>query len=118
MHKRNSGKIFAGALAIFVLIAAGLFATARGNAISSRSSASPRNAPSVPKPQLPQPAARLSFAALPLTFEANRGQTDSRVKYLARGDGYTLFLTPDGATFALRSSTPASSGPSPTGGFA
>ncbi|MGH7813119.1 MAG: hypothetical protein ACREQI_03855 [Candidatus Binataceae bacterium] len=51
---------------------------------------------------------------LPLTFEANRGQTDARVKFLARGEGYTLFLTNDGATLALRNSTPASSSrPSP-----
>ncbi len=29
-----------------------------------------------------------------LSFEANRGQTDGRVKFLSRGPGYTLFLTP------------------------
>ncbi|HVN62992.1 MAG TPA: hypothetical protein VMT58_00030, partial [Candidatus Binataceae bacterium] len=49
------------------------------------------------------------YGNLPLTFEANRGQTDSRVKFLSRGDGYTLFLTRDGATLALRSSSPAAS---------
>jgi Abnormal spindle-like microcephaly-assoc'd, ASPM-SPD-2-Hydin/Bacterial Ig-like domain (group 2) len=31
---------------------------------------------------------------LPLFFEANQGQSDSRVKYLTRSGGYTLFLTP------------------------
>ena len=31
---------------------------------------------------------------LPLFFEANRGQADSRVKFMARGKGYTLLLTP------------------------
>ena len=40
------------------------------------------------------PAARgriqASYAALPLAFEQNQGQTDSQVKYIARGDGYTL----------------------------
>jgi hypothetical protein len=30
---------------------------------------------------------------LPLSFEANRGQTDGEVKFLARGRGYALFLT-------------------------
>ena len=34
-------------------------------------------------------------------FEANRGQFDSRVRYLARGSGHGLFLTADGATLAL-----------------
>src|SRR6478735_3400788 len=33
------------------------------------------------------------YGKLPLTFEANAGQTDSRVKYISRGAGYTLFLT-------------------------
>ncbi len=43
------------------------------------------------------------FASLPLTFELNEGQTDPRVKFLARGPGYTLFLTEDEAVVALRS---------------
>ena len=31
---------------------------------------------------------------LPLFFEANQGQADSRVRFMARGKGYTLLLTP------------------------
>lgn len=34
-----------------------------------------------------------NYGKLPLSFEANRGQTDGRVKFLAHGQGYTLFLT-------------------------
>src|SRR5437667_4603656 len=34
-----------------------------------------------------------SYGKLPLSFEANQGQTDSQVQFLARGGGYTLFLT-------------------------
>lgn len=34
-----------------------------------------------------------AFGQLPLSFERNIGQVDSRVEYLARGKGYTLFLT-------------------------
>lgn len=41
---------------------------------------------------------------LPLTFEANRGQTDPQVKFLSRGRGYTLFLTATEAVLTLRSS--------------
>ena len=33
-----------------------------------------------------------SYARLPLAFERNQGQTDSAVKFLARGLGYNLFL--------------------------
>jgi hypothetical protein len=38
---------------------------------------------------------------MPLAFEPNQGQTDSRVDFLARGLGYTLFLSSESATFAL-----------------
>ncbi len=43
-----------------------------------------------------------SYGNLPLTFEANRGQSDPSVRYLARGDGYALFLTPTEAVLSLR----------------
>ena len=50
------------------------------------------------------------YGQLPLSFEANQGQTDSRVDYLARGAGYTMFLTGDGAVLDLQqaASSPAS----------
>src|SRR5689334_7514218 len=42
----------------------------------------------------------LSYVELPLSFEANRGQTDTRVQFLARGRGYNIFLTPNETVFA------------------
>ena len=45
-----------------------------------------------------------AYGKLPLSFEANRGQTDARVKFLSRGRGYTLYLTPTEAVLALRKS--------------
>ena len=36
------------------------------------------------------------MAQLPLTFEANRGQTDARVQFLARSTGAVVFLTSQG----------------------
>src|SRR2546423_1747983 len=42
-----------------------------------------------------------AYGKLPLSFEPNQGQTDRKVKYLARGSGYTLFLTQTEATLAL-----------------
>jgi hypothetical protein len=42
-----------------------------------------------------------SFSRLPLSFEPNYGQTDGRVKFLARGSGSTLFLTADEVVLAL-----------------
>jgi hypothetical protein len=38
----------------------------------------------------------------PLAFEANRGQADEQVKFLARGAGYTVFLTSTDALVSLR----------------
>ena len=42
-----------------------------------------------------------NYVNLPLAFEANRGQSDGKVKFLARGRGYTLFLTRDAAVLKL-----------------
>jgi hypothetical protein len=45
----------------------------------------------------------VAFAALPMSFESNQGQTDPHVNYLACGSGYTLFLSPSEVTFLMRS---------------
>jgi hypothetical protein len=50
--------------------------------------------------------ARGEFARLPLQFEANTGQTDSRVRFLSRGPGYTMFLGQQEAVVALSPSRP------------
>lgn len=49
-----------------------------------------------------RPPAPTSYGKLPLSFEPNHGQTDAQVKFLARGAGYTLFLTPTEAVFSLQ----------------
>jgi hypothetical protein len=63
-----------------------------------------------------QPTTRLSLADLsrastvrseasnlhlPLSFERNQGQTDPQVKFLSRGSGYALYLTPTEAVLSL-----------------
>ncbi|MGD1100881.1 MAG: choice-of-anchor D domain-containing protein, partial [Terriglobia bacterium] len=53
-----------------------------------------------------QPQLIASYGKLPLSFEANQGQTDARVRFLARGSGYTIFLTDDEAVLILRKSQP------------
>jgi hypothetical protein len=42
-----------------------------------------------------------AYGRLSLSFEANQGQTDCRVKFLSRGKGYCLFLTSTEAVLAL-----------------
>jgi hypothetical protein len=54
-------------------------------------------------PADPNAQARIlgDYGKLPLSFEANHGQADERVKFLSRTGGYTLFLTGDEAVLAL-----------------
>jgi len=49
-----------------------------------------------------RPALSSRAVSLPLFFEPNQGQTDPRVKFLARGAGYGLFLTADEAVLQLQ----------------
>jgi hypothetical protein len=42
-----------------------------------------------------------NYGKLPLVFELNQGQTDSRVKFLSRGQGYSIYLTGTSATLEL-----------------
>jgi len=56
-----------------------------------------------------QPKLLASYGKLPLSFEVNQGQTNARVRFLARGGGYTIFLTNDEAVLTLRKSSPSMS---------
>src|SRR5207244_5860101 len=42
-----------------------------------------------------------AYGKLPLYFEANKGQTDEQVRFLARSSRSTLFLTPSEAVLAF-----------------
>src|SRR5262249_7506043 len=61
----------------------------------------PRQSPRALEPSSPvtRPG---PYGHLPLSFEANQGQTDDQVQFLAQGQGYTLFLTAREAVFAFR----------------
>jgi hypothetical protein len=43
-----------------------------------------------------------NYGKLPLSFEKNQGQVDSQVRFLSRGNGYSLFLTDSAAVLSLR----------------
>src|SRR5581483_3825427 len=51
------------------------------------------------------------YGRLPLTFEANQGQTAPQVKFISRGPGYRAYLTADGMVLSLRSSAVNSATP-------
>jgi hypothetical protein len=42
-----------------------------------------------------------AYGQLPLMFQANAGQTDEQVKFMAQGPGYSLFLTPTESVFVM-----------------
>ena len=50
----------------------------------------------------PSERAREAYGRMPLSFEANRGQAEESVDFIARGAGYALSLKPTEAVFALR----------------
>jgi hypothetical protein len=66
--------------------------------------------------QAAKPAQRMRLAEdygkLPLSFEANQGQVDTRVKFLSRGRGYSLFLTEDEAVLKLERASQMANGKS------
>jgi len=50
------------------------------------------------------------YGKAPIAFEPNVGQSDPQVKFIARGDGYTLFLTPAETVFLLKADSPSGLG--------
>ena len=57
-----------------------------------------------PPDEATQAQVKEAYGKLPLSFEANQGQTDARVKFLARGGGYSLFLTSEEVVLILNGS--------------
>jgi hypothetical protein len=56
-----------------------------------------------------------AYGKLPLSFEANQGQTDHRVRFLSHGSGYSLFLTPEEAVLTLQTGWTQKPGPKAEG---
>lgn len=105
----RSGKTVFHALAITIpglaiLALTGLALDHDGRPSSTLAARQPDHIPPSADYRKPEASGRLqeTYGARPLTFEANQGQTDTRVKFLARGNGYTVFLTPREAILALR----------------
>lgn len=85
-------------ISIFLLVLAALTVAVPASRLG-RSSLPPHSASSVAAAKSAAPVSLVSsYGKLPLTFEANQGQTDARVKFLARGSGYTVFLADDEST--------------------
>src|ERR1700688_4607580 len=89
------------AVAVLAMSSVGVLSfhsTPAGDARTSRHTI----AASTPSLQPAKPELMNAYGKLPLSFEANQGQTDSQVKFLSRGSGYALYLTPTEAVLSLR----------------
>lgn len=100
----SRGVVCAFCIVPVTLVAMALLVMVHGrNGKAERASTSASSSPSGTSTAAARSRMQASYAALPLAFEPNQGQTDAQVKYLARGSGYTLFLTANDAVFSLRS---------------
>jgi hypothetical protein len=72
----------------------------------SKGASSRRTGPGRPAAARNQSASRPTLRQAPLTFEPNRGQTDTHVQWVARGPQYALFLTGHDAVLEINQVTP------------
>src|SRR5438874_5762046 len=94
------------ALLISASVALAVLASNPSTRIVARSAASAGAQPAAPLRHMDEQGLVETYGKVPLSFEANRGQTDPRVKFISGGSGYTLFLTGDEAVLSLRSQKP------------
>ena len=115
LDHRRSGKICSRTPVVLAiaLLMIGTVALTVGSSVVNRGVADTRDSrPVFASPPDGSSHARLqdsqqvlaTYSHLPLMFEPNQGQTDSRVRFLARGNGYRLYLTAEEAVLALQHS--------------
>src|SRR6266851_2085844 len=107
MNSRNSKRLIAITISLAFILSV-ILPAARTNARAARErqrTTSTNSSVANGGGHLPvsesQAQAAQSYGKLSMYFEANRGQTDRQVDFIARGAGYTLFLTPSEAVFVL-----------------
>src|SRR5271157_737707 len=79
-----------------VLVTCGFITAASFGALAAASASQPADSPAANRAQAIE-----NYGKLPLSFEANRGQAGKSVKFLSRGNGYSLFLTRSAAVLTL-----------------
>jgi len=84
-----------GVMGLFSLALVGLWVIESGTGGPARATANATTASNSEK-------LMAQYAQLPMRFERNQGQVDPEVKFLARGQGYTLFLTPNETVLELQ----------------
>lgn len=119
LNRCRSGKTCSGtrilvAITLLMMLAALGLTVGSGAARLRVAAASALRAPLAQSPSKHGPQQVLAtYSHLPLMFEPNRGQTDARVKFLARGNGYALYLTAREAVLSLQESAVNAQHPAP-----
>jgi hypothetical protein len=93
---KRSGKTFSARIAALFVIALGLVVLPLRPAPRSTAKRPPAGSPSVNN----------QYGKIPLSFEPNVGQSDAQVQYIARANGYSLFLTPRETVLLLKYDSP------------
>lgn len=96
--RRVSG--FSVALVLTCALAAGLGLAKRK--ILSGPGVAVRELASTPSTEVSHPRLAHEYGTLPLSFEANQGQTDPSVQFVSHSSGYTLFLRQTDAFLVLQ----------------
>ena len=105
-EKRSRVSISVVALAVLALCAgSGGWALAARHTVTTRRPVAHR-ATAVPAAS-PKPNVAENYGALPLSFEANDGQTDPSVQFISHGSGYTLFLRQTDVVLSLQTQAQA-----------
>jgi hypothetical protein len=84
-----------------IALASPLVGAGREQSAATPPSIDEHRGPSQPVSEAARVKVQRGYGQLPLSFEANQGQADERVQFLAHGDGYSLFLTRTEAVLAL-----------------
>lgn len=112
-HRALAGMCLLGALIVAGMYA--LLAIAASSALSTARAAPqtppiPHRSSQVAPADGPTPSRPLAvdYGKLPMSFEANQGQSAEPVKFLAHASGYALFLTDEEAVLSFRDGSPPS----------
>ena len=102
---RNTYGIAATALVATTLVLVGVFQLVPGlNTSASNTTGSQNPLPIAESADVPKETEQRivqAYGKLPLYFEPNQGQIAEEAKFMARGNGYTLFLTANEMVLSL-----------------
>jgi hypothetical protein len=108
MRQRRTGALASAGFALAIASAGLLQVSMTASLFSSPVPPTPIVMPAAEtRDRIRQAELREVYGTRPLAFEQNRGQADEKVRFLSRGDGYTLLLTATDAVLAARTDSRA-----------